>query len=246
MATLGTVDSNNNNQEKVNDVVDASTAIAGEETLSFEKKKEVFQSKSISPNICRAESESRVPPQPHFQRCNSVPGSFSSSQNNQQMSPRQAHFSSSSFYDPREHPTIEAQVSDFSKFYSKVLLLLGSKISTSVQCTLVCWRRSSSFCLASVIVADSHVFQCRLGKSFGCWPDHRLTVSAAIDSQIMSNNCADAFHRATGRFGVSCCARQHCRLQHTEKGAPVHALNWCHIEDSETTQFHSFGDCQEQ
>lgn len=110
MATLGTVDSNNNNQEKVNDVVDASTAIAGEETLSFEKKKEVFQFKSISPNICRAESESRVPPQPHFQRCSSVPGSFSSSQNNQQMSPRQAHFSSSSFYDPREHPTIEAQV----------------------------------------------------------------------------------------------------------------------------------------
>lgn len=110
MATLGTVDSNNNNQENV--PVNGNETSENVEKVSFEKKKEMFQSKSSSPNLCRTESESRLPPlSPHFQRCNSVPGTYSSSENNQQMSPRQPHFASSSFYDPREHPTIEEQVS---------------------------------------------------------------------------------------------------------------------------------------
>lgn len=110
MATLGTVDSNNNNQESV--LVNGDAAAESDEKMTFEKKKEIFQSKSSSPNLCRTESESRLPPlSPHFQRCNSVPGTYSSSENNQQMSPRQPHFASSAFFDPREHPTIEEQVS---------------------------------------------------------------------------------------------------------------------------------------
>lgn len=103
MAIKGTVDSNNNNPEK---------PLNGDEPedMSFHKKKDLFQSKSSSPNRCRADSESRPPPVPSFQRSNSVPG-FSSSQHAQQLSPRSPHFASSAFYDPQAHPTIEEQVS---------------------------------------------------------------------------------------------------------------------------------------
>lgn len=102
MAAKGTVDSNNNNPEKQLNVDEP-------EGMSFHKK-DLFQSKSSSPNRCRADSESRPPLVPSFQRSNSVPG-FSSSQHAQQLSPRSPHFASSAFYDPQSHPTIEEQVS---------------------------------------------------------------------------------------------------------------------------------------
>lgn len=100
MATMGTVDSNNNIKQEESEQT---------EQMSFQAKKDLFQSKSSSPNLCRTRSESGISPPP-FERSNSLPG-LSSSQPSQQLSLMQPHFASSSFYDPRSHPTIEEQVS---------------------------------------------------------------------------------------------------------------------------------------
>ena len=78
--------------------------------MSIEMNKNKFQNKSNSPKPCRTQSVESKQSSSLFQRSNSMPG-CSSSQPNQQLSPRKPNFTSSSFYDPRSHPTIEEQVS---------------------------------------------------------------------------------------------------------------------------------------
>lgn len=118
--TMANVDSNNNNNNndemKCQQQDPMCTNVSHD--YSIESKPDIFHSKT-SQTIRQSHSETRISSSP-FQRTNSVPGNTTNrSYSNEPLSPKQPMFASSSFYDPRTHPTIEEQVSDRS------MLLIG-------------------------------------------------------------------------------------------------------------------------